>query len=251
MKRFVCIVIAGLLFVSAIGQNNICLSTDKTTSLVFPFPIKHVDRGTAAVLAKKVDDIPTILLVKAGTKNFTETNLSVATEDGSLYTFTVSYDASPKVWSYQLPVQRKETITTYASGIMDNPPIFKRIKDSKLEMQLEVTGIYIKEDVMYFQLLMSNNTPIDYSVDVLRFFITDKKRSKRTAVQENELKPFHVLGNSQIIKANARVTSVFAMPKFTIPDAKYLGIQIMEQNGGRNLLLKLQNKHLLKAQPLN
>jgi superfamily II DNA or RNA helicase len=41
-----------------------------------------------------------------------------------------------------------------------------------------------------------------------------------------------------------------ALEKFTIPDAKYLGIQVMENNGGRHLLMKLQSKHLLKANML-
>jgi hypothetical protein len=40
---------------------------------------------------------------------------------------------------------------------------------------------------------------------------------------------------------------VFALPKFTIPDNKFLEIQIMEKNGGRNLELKIHNKTIIKA----
>jgi len=36
-------------------------------------------------------------------------------------------------------------------------------------------------------------------------------------------------------------------PKFTIPDKKYLFIQIMEKNGGRHLQLRVHNRTIVKA----
>jgi hypothetical protein len=43
---------------------------------------------------------------------------------------------------------------------------------------------------------------------------------------------------------------VFALEKFTIPDAKYLAIQIMEKNGGRHLSMKINNRKIMQAIPL-
>ncbi len=70
MKRFVCLVMVSWSFVSAMAQTSLCISTDKTTSLVFPFAIRHVDRGTQSVLVQPVKEAPTILLIKAASKNF-------------------------------------------------------------------------------------------------------------------------------------------------------------------------------------
>ncbi|MBK8310909.1 MAG: DUF4138 domain-containing protein [Chitinophagaceae bacterium] len=89
MKQFVSMISICWMFVSATAQTTLGITTDKTTSLVFPFAIKHVDRGTQAVLAQQVKEAPTILLVKAAEKDFAETNLSVVTDDGSVYAFTV------------------------------------------------------------------------------------------------------------------------------------------------------------------
>ncbi|MEO6136947.1 MAG: hypothetical protein ABIP35_17465 [Ginsengibacter sp.] len=51
MKRLVCLICGCWLLVSAIAQtSSFTISTDKTTSLVFPFPIRHVDRGTKDIL---------------------------------------------------------------------------------------------------------------------------------------------------------------------------------------------------------
>jgi hypothetical protein len=44
---------------------------------------------------------------------------------------------------------------------------------------------------------------------------------------------------------------VVALDKFTIPDAKYLAIEIGEKSGGRNLLMKVSNRKIIKALPLS
>lgn len=100
---------------------------------------------------------------------------------------------------------------------------------------------------MYYQLNIANNSPVDYDIDVLRFFIRDKKKGKRTAIQETDLKPLHISGNSSQVKANSSSSLVFALDKFTIPDAKYLLVQIMEKNGGRHLSMKVSNKKIMQA----
>ncbi len=250
MKRFVCLVFVSWLFVSAKAQTSLCISTEKTTSLVFPFAILHVDRGTQSVLVQPVKESPTILLVKAATKGFPETNLSVITEDGSVYTFVICYDNNPAQWVYHLPVNKTATLATYAIGILDNPKTMRGIKDSKWDILIKVSGIYIKDDVVFYQLNISNQSPIDYDIDLLRFFIRDKKKGKRTAVQENELKPLYVAGNISKVKASSSSVIVVALDKFTIPDAKYLAVQMMEKNGGRHLLMKINNRKILKAIPL-
>ena len=94
---------------------------------------------------------------------------------------------------------------------------------------------------------MDNESPIDYDIDLLRFFIRDKKKGKRTAIQENELKPLYVVGNTSRVKGGSQNSIVVALEKFTIPDAKDLAIQIMEKNGGRHLLMKVKNNKIIKA----
>lgn len=247
MKRFVCLVFVSWLLVSSKAQTSLCISTEKTTSLVFPFAIRHVDRGTQSVLAQQVKEAPSILLVKAAIKGFPETNLSVVTEDGSVYTFVICYDSNPAEWVYHLPINKSATLATYANGILDNPQTMRGIKDSKWDMLAKITGIYIKGDVIYYQLSLTNQSPIDYDIELLRFFISDKKKGKRTAVQENELKPLDVAGNTSQVKANSNSIIVVALDKFTIPDAKYLALQIMEKNGGRHLQMKVGNKKIMKA----
>jgi hypothetical protein len=205
-----------------------------------------VDRGTKDVLIQPVEESSNILLVKAASKNFPETNLSVVTDDGSVYSIAVGYGES-STWIYRFPVQLKTSVSTYANSILDNPKTMIGIRDASWDMMARVVGIYIKDDVIYYQLDLQNGSPIDYGINFLRFYIRDKKKVKRTAVQENEITPLYVAGNISCLKANTHNSIVVALNKFTIPDAKYLAIEIVEKNGGRNLLMKVNNRKIIKA----
>ncbi len=251
MNRLVCLICGCWLFVSAMAQtSSLCISTDKTTSLVFPFSIRHVDRGTKDILVQQVKEADNILLVKASAKNFSETNLSVVTEDGSVYTFVINYEEKPALWVFNLPANKTATMATYANGILDNRRTLWCVRDNSWKIDAAVIGTYIKDDVIYYQLRIKNKSTIDYDIEVLRFYIRDKKKGKRTAVQENELKPLHVAGNMVQVKSFTQNVIVVGLNKFTIPDKKFMGIQIMEKNGGRHLMMKLNNKDILKAIPL-
>jgi conjugative transposon TraN protein len=246
MKRFVCLVCVCLIFVSSFAQTpSLCLSTEKTTSLIFPFAIRHVDRGSVQILVQVVKEAENILLVKAAGKNISETNLSVVTEDGSLYSFLVCYDGNPLTWVYKLPTQSSTSVSEHANNLLDNPPILRGINDRSWGLFARVSGMYIKGDVLYCQIEVVNNSSIDYDIESLRFYIRDKKKAKRTAVQETELKPLCMAGN-----AHSKTVFVAALDKFTIPDAKLFAIELLEESGGRHLFMKMANKHLVRAKPL-
>jgi len=246
MKPFIIFFASWLSWHDGTAQ-TIELSTDKTTSLIFPFAIRHVDRGTAKILVQDIPESPNILLVKAGVVNFDSTNLSVVTTDGSVYAFPVRYNSSPAAWVWQIPVREKATIQTYCNAIAVNRLNMKGVRDRSFDMEAKVTGIYIKDKVIYYQLSLTNTSPIDYDIDFLRFYIRNCRKSKRTASQENEMVPLYVTGNTTTVKGCSHNTIVAALEKFTVPDAKYLAIEINEHKGGRHLLLKVHNNKIIKA----
>lgn len=250
MKRLVCLVCAIGVGLSSLAQTTLSITTSKTTSLIFPFPVKHVDRGTRDILVQQVAEADNILLVKAASADFSETNLSVITGDGSLYSFSVCYLPNPPLWVYKLPVQKEASVASYANSLLDNPPVIRAGYDKKGAVEAKVTGIYIKGEVIYYQLSLLNQSPIDYDIAFLRFYIKDKKQPKRTAVQEVEVVPQYVAGNISNIKATSSSKVVVAMEKFTIPDEKYVAIEIGEKAGGRHLLLKVKNTNIIRAIPL-
>jgi conjugative transposon TraN protein len=233
----------------------------KTTNLVFPFSIISVDKGSKAILAQKAKGADNILQVKAANENFEETNLTVVTTDGHLYSYLVNYSPYPEklnlVFSKQAqsqavlsqPQKNEAIIEETAASVAAKEKTIRKVRDKKYGVMLGLEGLYIKEDVFYYQLKITNNTHVGYDIDQLRFFVRDKKRSKRTATQELEQLPIYVHGNTHKVEGNTESVLVFALPKQTIPDKKYLAVQLMEGSGGRHLKLKLGNKILVKALP--
>lgn len=258
--------------VTSIEAKPIFITTNKTTSLIFPFAIRSVDRGSQDVLARQVDGVDNILQLKAGKEDLQETNLTVITADGNLYSFLLNYKTNPSDLVFRFSEDSTEKIgsgreqrivrfklkaSTDAEIVSTGNRLLKMKKrmvlgvhDRRSRMNLKLKGVYIKNDVLYFQLQCKNLSKINYDVDMLRFYIRDQFRSKRTAVQEVEMKPYSIFGSHSNFKAEGSEVFVVAMPKFTVPFAKYFTVVINEKNGARNLHLNLGNHLIFEAKRL-
>lgn len=217
------------------------------------------------MLAQKAKGVENILLVKAGRENFTQTNLSVITTDGKLYSFVIDYINNPIAINFSFetdtsiinaaghpkPLYTEADIQMDAKKVLMQKRSIHGMNDFRYQVQLSVTGIYIKNNVIFFQIILKNNSNINYDIDMLRFFVHDERRFKRTASQEIDIQPLNVCGDTSVIKGRSKTLVVFALPKFTIPNNKYLSIQLMEEDGGRHLQLRIYNRTILKAKPIN
>lgn len=232
----------------------------KTTSVIFPYPVVSVDRGTQDILAQKASGVENILQLKAAITGFAETNLTVVTADGRVYPYIVRYADNPSqviiFEKSQNAVEKLAVFTPEATNdqvhnntriVFSKLPYIRNQKTIKSDIGISLTGLYCDEDVLYFQLEMSNRSRLNYQINALRFFIRDRKKSKRTASQEIDITPVHVQGDIQSINNKSIHTVVVAVPLFTIPDKKEFLIQMQEKNGGRNLLLSIQNKAITNA----
>ncbi|TPG38538.1 conjugative transposon protein TraN [Flavobacterium pectinovorum] len=244
---------------------NLHIGYSKTTSIVFPYAIKSVDKGSPDVLMQKAKGVENILLVKAAKENFNQTNLTVVTADNRLYVFVLNYDEScpdlnikadnTAVVSgnilFSMENDNQKKIEQYASLALSKKKKLEGLKRSRFEMKLDVTGIFIHQDILYFRLLLGNNSKINYEIDQLRFFIRDRKKSKRTASQEIEVMPLYTTSASSLIPDKSEVNIVYAVSKFTIPEKKYLTIQLIEKNGGRHIEIDVKNNDLINLDVLN
>lgn len=233
---------------TSIQPQHLAIAYTKTTNIIFPYAIKSIDRGSKEVLAQKAGGVENILQLKAGNKDFEETNLTVITADGELHSFILNYSNDPSILNFTIgktaydqvtvqfsPENRNEVeIATYAAVVANAPYKNKTIIDRKFGISFQLIGLFIKEDVMYFRIKLENRSNINYDVDQLRFFIRDRKKSKRTATQEVEIVPLHINNMVITVAGQSEHTLVYALPKFTIPDKKHLVVQLMEKNGGRH-----------------
>ena len=246
---------------SSIEPYPLAIGYEKTTNLVFPFAIKSVDRGSQSILAQKAKGVENILQIKAGKEGFEETNLTVITAEGKLYSFLLNYAQQPSMLnlSFEIPKPlvkdaffssgnyNEAEIQAYSKAVAVEKKKVHGIKDKKYGMRFRLDGLFIRDNVMFFRIKTSNQSNINYDIDQLRFFIRDRKKAKRTATQEIEIKPIYIQNDTLTIKGQSEHIFVFALPKFTIPDQKYLAVQLMEKNGGRHLKLDIKNRKIIKA----
>jgi conjugative transposon TraN protein len=244
---------------SAIEPDTLNIAYGKTTNIVFPYAIKSVDRGSRAILAQKAKGVENVLQLKAAEVFFEETNLTVITSEGQLYSFVLNYDEQPSALTITIgnaqivkplffsPESLNEAAVQAYSELAAVEKKNFSVKQDKYEIKFEVGGLFIRDDIIYCRIQLENNSNINYDIDQIRFFIRDKKKAKRTASQELEVLPLYIYDNMRTVTSQSAHTLVIALPKLTIPDKKYMAIQLVEKNGGRHLELHINNRKLSKV----
>lgn len=231
------------------------ISTDKTSNLIFPVSIKSVDRGSASVLAQKASGVENVLQIKAGEENFKKTNLTVITDDGHFYSFTVSYAAEPAILNFSFKEDSNKAIISNQSLIQSS---FSRLSNEIRSKQawirknnweqnvgLFLTKLFMKDGFLWLELKIENNSLIPFTPAYTRFMLRDTKTARRTATQETELLP---LMNDSVVNIPEHVSnsSVFVFNPFTIWDSKELIIQVGESEGSRLLTLPINHRIMNK-----
>lgn len=257
------------------------VSYDKTTHIIFPAGIKYVDLGSESIIADKAEGVDNILRVKANSKGFPETTLSVVTGDGKYYSYIVNYSPFPKTLNISMNgsdfsgvgrkvVLKGETggsaIVSFEDVNMSETEIARLGKEAskagrnirdvsaeKNDMHFALHGVYIKDNVIFYKTYIKNKSNLNYDIDFVKFYIRDKEVAKRTAMQELEVTPLYVFsppGSSESILGKSSTDRVYALQRFTIPDNKVLEVEMFEKNGGRHLRFNVTNKDIVQAKVL-
>lgn len=245
---------------------------DKTTHIIFPSKIKYVDLGSEYLIAGKADESENVLRIKAATRNFEqETNFSVITEDGRFYNFDVFYSEYPATLNYDvlkmLQSEEKEKVNDVlfedlgnnqpsTTGVAmktiydKNKRLIRHIGSFSFGINFLLKGIYIYNGKYYFHIELKNTSNVPFIIDFVTFKIVDKKTTKQTAVQENELVPLRVYLPFNSVNGNDIERNVVLLDQFTLADEKVFIIEIFEKNGGRHQKLEIENSDLTHAKPV-
>ncbi|UKB78599.1 conjugative transposon protein TraN [Chryseobacterium sp. MEBOG07] len=245
---------------------------DKTTHIIFPSKIRYVDMGSEYLIAGKADDAENVLRIKAAERDFAaETNFSVITEDGRFYNFDVFYSRYPATLNYDvkkmLQTQEKEKVNDVLFDDLggSQPSLteaamkaiytrdkkrIRHIGSYSFGISFLLKGIYIYNGKYFFHTELKNDTSVPFPVDFMTFKIVDKKTSKQTVVQENELVPLRTYLPLTDVKDTRTERNVFLLDQFTVADDKVLVIEIFEKNGGRHQKLEVENMDLIHAKPV-
>ncbi len=256
-----------------IPPHGLQVTFDKTVHLIFPSAVTYVDLGSANIMAGKADGAENVIRVKATKRWFKgETNMSVITEDGSFYAFNVKYAKEPDMLNIEMKdfihdgsaVNRpNNSMDIYLKELGSESPVLVRLVMKSIWKQNErivkhigckgfgirflLKGIYTHNGLLYFHTEIKNTSNVPFDVDYIVWKIVDKKVVKRTAIQEQVIQPLRTQNFVLNIDGNSAERTVWTMDKFTLPDDKYLVVELAEKNGGRHQQFVIENSDLVRA----
>lgn len=236
---------------------------EKMMYLIFPGKIIYEDHGSNNIVVEKAEGVDNILSIKAK-KNYAEdTNISVVTENGKFYTFTLRFSLNPEIYTFIIDKEEQQKVAILDEGELNtiqkkniyeqiNKMMFLplKLRDKIAGIKFEINNIFVYNNILFFRITMENETQINYTIDFMRMYIQDAKITKKTAIQQLEQNILFTYDYSDEVPALEKRTFVVAVNKFTIPDKKRMIIEVQEKNGGRHFYYKIKNKSILRAQQL-
>jgi|HubBroStandDraft_2_1064218.scaffolds.fasta_scaffold40198_1 hypothetical protein len=109
------------------------------------------------------------------------------------------------------------------------------------KMRLVVRGIYTRGKSLFFSLKLINRSPLDYDVDSIRFFVAEKVKGVHPLERLSELKPVYVYDSATLVKGYGRAATVYVLQRLSLARHYRLQIEVLEKNGGRQLLVQAAN----------
>lgn len=240
-----------------IPSRTVPVSGKKMTNLVFPVALETGVKVSGDVLVQRPKGVDNVIELKAVRRNFPPTNLSVFGKDGRLYSFDLRYVEDTAVLSFQVvpgaqPLLRLTgmpadvaTLDTDACVLAGRRPFLHKdiCRDG---LRFGLTGIYLRDGLMWLCFRVSNGTRIAFTPAFVRVFTEDRKKVKRTATQDVELAPVYA-GRLPAVAGRGGEVFAQAFRPFTVAKGKHLVVQLVDDAGGRSMELVVKRRVLLKA----
>lgn len=250
-----------------VEPQKITVCGENSTHLIYPGRIKYIDFGDNTINVERAGNVDNIIRVQAMSPNFPETNVSVITDDGTFYTLNVDYSSSPESFSYVITdsshISKQKDLALFndveineveqnviSKNILKSKRYIYNLAARKDNVNFSVWNVYVRNNTLFLHLQLHNKSSINYDIDFIKYYITDRKTMKKTASQETVLEPVFQNGFSPIVENKRRMDWVVAFDKFTIPEDRQFVIEIQEKNGGRHFKFNVPASDILDAKTL-
>jgi conjugative transposon TraN protein len=247
-----------------IPYQKIEVSDAKTSHLIFGQKVSDIDLGCDSLIAEGADkDIDNIVKIKCISSDMPQTSITVTTVKGEVFPFLVDYAANPSVLSLNMG---DSTSNAFFQGVAVNEDEMKKMAENVVSdgmkinnigtqsgsMSFALYSIYTDQDVIMFYMHTDNQSHIDYSLDFVKSYIRDKKETKQTAIQEDEIVPLYTYYSdpTQVVHGHGGLDIVFFFKRFTVPNGRLLYFEMFEANGGRHVKFSMPNKMIIKNSEL-
>ena len=245
---------------NTVKSYNIQVAFNKTVHIIFPSEVKYVDLGSSDIIAAKTP-AQNVIRIKSAVERFeTPTNLTVICDDGTLFSFNVTYSDKPSALNINLAenifmkeyaeVSSKQLDEIIRAIYRENKVHIKYLGSKLFSIQMLIRGIYVNEGLFFIHFVIKNSSAIPLDIDLVRFKIGDKKLSKRTAIQETHIQVLSAFNEQTRIEPHSIARIIYVLPKISIPDEKQLLIELFEKDGARNQVIKIEHQDFRNAKTI-
>lgn len=128
-----------------------------------------------------------------------------------------------------------------ANKEVEKPVFYNRIYGSKNKVTIKLKNISYIDNELYFTLVLSNESTLDYDINYLNFYIISRNKNRNTVAQTIPYEALYIHNNPTKILAKEESEVVFVYKKFTINENKILLVELTEDNGERTVKLEIPN----------
>ena len=240
-------------------------------ALFFPDPIRQGIAGSENfVFTYNSEKEQPLGLLQA--KPGEESNLLVISTTGSIFSYIVKYSEKLEKLNYFIVESGKigeessrssegDTLSSdskaeevlagkenyyqnFSSYLLKSKQRLGEFKKSQDGVHLKVENIVFHNSRMYFVINIDNASPIDYEPALLTISVETRKKTKKKSIQKLPMEPIYKYLVPEKISQGKSSRFVYVLPKFSISEDKVVVIDLKEENGERDIKLKLKKRYI-------
>lgn len=132
----------------------------------------------------------------------------------------------------------------FSSQLLRSKQRIGKLRKRKDGVELKVQNIVFHNSELYFVLEINNNSPIDYEPAFLNISVETRKQGRKKSIQKLPIKPLYKFKASGLIPQGKTSRFVYVLPKFSIAEGKIVVIDLKEQQGERDIKLKIKKRFI-------
>ena len=142
-------------------------------------------------------------------------------------------------------VADKETYyQDFSSHLLRSKQRIGKLRKRKDGLELKVQNIVFHNSELYFVLEINNNSSIDYEPAFLNVSVETRKQGRKKSIQKLPVSTVYKHLVPEIIPQKKTSRFVYVLPKFSIAEDKIVIIDLKEQQGERDLKLKIKKRFI-------
>lgn len=252
------------------------INVSESSITLINFPTEIESTRFSLTIEEQIGEIidNNTIFLQATSDELEESNYIVKTTDGLFYNLKVKLDNTSKDNTFfitqNMSVNAKTTsnnknnttpLGAVKNPVLDDDTIIKKVQEQKDQyfarntytnggIALSFNGVYVRENKMFFVVTVINHSNIDYELKNLIISSRSKGRGN-TSEEINDITINKIHNNfTKLTKNDGNVKVILETDTFTISPNKKLYLELLEQNGERNIELNLPSNVVSKAEKL-